>query len=459
MIEKYVQADWKIEAIFDSPIKVANWQPEVYVPPEISEFVRNLKPDPSKFAYVHLIAMSDGDSYGSNMNGDIFTADQLTGTQTPEEAAKNPDSMQGICLPRYKTFEQAKFYKHHANGPMDPHYGDVPLAVWNDLMRRVELIVRIAKQPIPELGMNNGMDVVVKLDRRGYLTVSMGTRISHERCRYCGAENEFIHQRCDHLKNHINEIMPDGRQVTAENFGCRFFDLSDVTIPADPIAYTLNKVASAVQSTTPNPAFDVEQYGPWSAKLSEMEKRDVGGSTPVVRDTEYTRDCPYCGSADTVPEFSDRELKEAAANATDLDSVLATATVAGIVFSPRELAFLTDHFEPGKAADFHGFGAIALDKFSPFVYHALRSKLAERSGYLAPCLRSGWEPTKIAEQGFDAVAKYYTYYRASLGSLPRSTFTKAAHHLVPELLGDGDVTRSTRVQGALYHLAYAGMSV
>lgn len=455
MIEKYIRADLKIETVFDSTVKVANWQPEVYVPPEISEFVQALRPEQDKFAYVHVIAMSDGDTYGSNMNGDIFTADQLTGMQGPDEAAKNPGSMNGICVPRYKTFEQAKFYKHHANGPMDPHYGDVPLAVWNDIMRRVELIVRIAKQPIPSLGMENGMDIVVKLDRRGYLTVSMGTRISHEKCRYCGAENEFVHQRCDHLKNHINEIMPDGRQVTAENYGCRFFDLSDVTIPADPIAYTLQKVASATTRSCPNVAVDVDDnFGPWAAKLSEIEKKVP--AEPTVGDTEYTMDCPYCGSADTIPEFSERELKEAAANAADLDSVIATATVAGIVFSPGELAYLTEHFEPGKTADFRGFAGIALDKFSPFIYHAFRSKLASRSGFLAPCLRTGWEPTKIAEQGFDAVARYYTYYRASLGSLPRHAFIKAAHRLVPDLLGDGEVTRSNRVQGALYHLAYAG---
>lgn len=456
MIDKYITTNFEVKDTFDSAIKVANWQPEVHVPEEISAFIQNLKPEPEKFAYVHLIAMSDGDTYGSNMNGDIFTADQLTGIQSQLEADKNPGEMQGICLPRFKTFEQAKLFKHHANDArINPHFGDVPLAVWNDVMRRVELIVRIAKQAVPELGMSSGLDLAVKLDRRGYLTVSMGTRISHEKCRYCGHENEFVHQRCDHLKNHMNEIMPDGRMVTAENFGCRFFDISDVTIPADPIAYSLQKIASGDAPRTVNVAIDPpEAFGEWAAKHSEIQKR-----SPCGPDFD---DCPWDSKAKRIPEFSEEELSKAASCASDLDTVLSTAAVAGVVFSPRELVYLTGVFEPEKLSsatpDFSGFGRVVLDKFSPFVYHALQEKLASRSGFLAPCLDTGWEPTKIAQEGFDAVSRYYAYYRACLDQITPSAFTKAAHRCVPDLLGDSASEHSHRVQGALYHLAYAGIS-
>ncbi|MDZ4864471.1 MAG: hypothetical protein SGJ01_13625, partial [Gemmatimonadota bacterium] len=339
-IEKYVSTSWQIERVFDSQTKIADFTPSTYVPPEIQAYVDRLKAiaDP-RFTYVHVIAMTDGDYYGSNLNGDIFTTDQLTGQQTPTEAEKNPGDMAGVALPRYKTFEQAKFFRNHANGNNDPAYGDVPCAAWNDLMRRVELVVRIAKKAIPELGLRDGADICAKLDRRGYLTLSMGTRITHEKCRYCGAENEYIHQRCDHLKNHMNEIMPDGRLVSAENFGCRFFDISDVGVPADPAAYSLSKVASAVLL---NHAIDVpgDGYAPWRNKLSEMEKR-VLAADPVY---DVPSDDVPCSVVDgeCTDEFTEPELKAAYVAAHgDLSAVVSTAAAAGMVFSPRELATLT----------------------------------------------------------------------------------------------------------------------
>ena len=64
-IEKYVSAVLTVSADFDSAIKTANWEPETYVPEKIANFVSGLQPDP-RFAYLHTIGMSDGDSYGSN---------------------------------------------------------------------------------------------------------------------------------------------------------------------------------------------------------------------------------------------------------------------------------------------------------------------------------------------------------------------------------------------------------
>ena len=450
-IEKYIETQWEVAECFDSAIKTANFQPEVYVPPEIVEFVRNLRPDP-RFAYVHTIAMSDGDRYGSNMNGDIFTEEELLGTQTAAEAAKNPGASQGVCLPRFKTFEDAKFFRGHDNSSTSPFYGDVPLAAWNDQMKRVELIIRVAREMIPEMGMQGAPDIVIKLDRRGYISVSMGCRISHERCSYCGHENEFVSQRCDHMRNRMGEIMPNGVKVAAINFGTRYFDISDVTVPADPIANSLQKVASAGPGR-PNVAQDVqEKMSRWMKKWSEMEKTIPNDA---IRDTAPRGCCDHVEDVDRLTKEEVDEVVKAASG--DLDAIVATSALSALVLSPVELAALTCACEPqAKAAEaFDGFQGVALDKFSYSVYDALSHKIAARSGFVAPQPAAGWDPATIEDGGHKLAADYYSFYRACLGALPRSTFVKAAHAVPPvRALHLGD---AARVQRGLDALAHAGL--
>jgi len=456
MIEKIISSRWNFHSVFDDFTKVSEFSPDIYVPDPIKNFIENLQPDP-RFSYVHLIAMSDGNSYGPNLNGDVFRADELSGMQSQREADKNLGDLQGVAIPRYRTFEQAKFYRHHANSPFDPAYGDVPLAAWNEPMRRVELIVRICRVNQPDLKLFGAPDILIKLDKRGFITVSMGCRIHHEQCSYCGNENELVSDRCDCLRNHMNEIMPDGRMVTADNFEPRFFDLSDVTVPADPIAYSLQKVASTVKRVLVNFAKDAmvsEDKGSWSKKFSEIDKVIPTGITvnDVPTSAKTTNKTP--------PDFTEEEMKKAYQLAGNLDTLASTLAIAGIVMSPTELAYFTSLAEPDKIAEqnFNGIKNLSLDKFSFSLYDFMRSKLAERSGFSTICPESGWEPTKLAENGFDVMSDYYAYYRKLLSMIPMEQFVKVAHRNphVRELLGKSDESYA-RVQGAMYYLAHAGM--
>lgn len=58
------------------------------------------------------------------------------------------------------------------------------------------------------------------------------------------ANNIAVHN-CDHMKKIAGQILNDGRQVYVDNPDPTFFDISGVFRPADRIAYTLQKVASA----------------------------------------------------------------------------------------------------------------------------------------------------------------------------------------------------------------------
>jgi hypothetical protein len=464
VIEKYINCNFKVARSFDEPVKLASgYSPESYIHPEIAKFASEVEPD-SKVCYAHVIAMSDFGHYGSNMNGDGFREDELAGMQDAEEAAKNPGDRRGTPLPRYKTFEDAKFFRHHANSPADQYFGDVPLAVWNDPMKRVELIIRIYREPInpedPRCSAHPGL--AERVDNGDPFSVSMGCKIHHEQCLYCGHENELTKDRCDHLKYRMNDIMPDGKLVAADNFKPRFFDISDVTVPADPIAQSLGKVAEYEATLAPNRARDVAEdvvkVAVWRQKWSEMEKQ-IPGQTVA----DMPLDDPCCETTDTLPDLlSESELQEVLdACHGDINAAVSTLSACGMVLSPEELAVLTHQATPANSPEFNAPTSVSLDKFSNAAYHLLKPKLATRSGFVAPCPTSGWEPQRLMEMGGEAAAEmadYYAYYRKLASSFPVDLFIKVAHcnSAVREI--QGGQTDHSRVKAAMYYLAYAGLA-
>lgn len=419
MIEKHINVTLYVSGVVTDQAKIASFDPEVHVPDEVTKFVEGLKADP-RFAYMHTIAMSDGDTYGQNLNGDIFGWDELLADQTPDEAKKNPGDMAGIVVPRYKTFEQAKFFKHHANSPYDDSYGDVPLAVINIPMKRIELIIRIARQDVPEMNMKGAPDISERLDGGGMVPVSMGCRIGHEQCSYCGAENEFISQRCPHMANQMGELMPNGVKVAALNFKPRFFDISKVSIPADPIAMSLAKVAAfAPKAKKPNDAKDVGcKAANWRRKWADIVK--------IIPADAIEKTCREPGEQTLVApcELSDDELKSAAA-AGSFDDVVSTATAMGIVFNPLELAKLAS-YSGYENVDDVSFSGIDVMSVNYGVVSALKNKMAERSGYFIQPHTEGWHPMKVAESGHDDVSDFYAFYRTAIGYVPFSDLSKAA---------------------------------
>ena len=429
MLTKYIDANWKIVSSFDSDTKLAAYVPEPYTPPEVTNFIDNLNPDP-RFAYFRTIAMSDGDTFGSNLNGDIFSWDQLMGLQEPEEAAKNPGDMKGIAVPRYKTFEQSHFFKHHANGPHDRAYGDVALAVANEPMRCIELIIRVAKQ---DMALPDGRqcyaapDIVLRLEQGDTICVSMGTKIEHERCTICGNTNRFVRDRCPHLRNQINEILPDGRLVAATNHGVRFFDISKVTVPADPIAMDYGKVASVV--ATPNLCIDCVDV-----KSSMIRK-----NTPAVCLTDGVSASMDAGfkpkTSDEEPKALSSETLQKAASASrgSLSQALSMFAVDGVILTPLELA---------KLAYFCGYSAteaipeIQIDlSVEPF-------KAAERSGFDLPVYARGYEATDC-----DELNELHAAYRAAICSADLEVFQKTAMTLS---------STPDNLYQALHNLAFSG---
>lgn len=461
-IEKHIPLSLEVVGShhdFESATKIAAWQPPSWVQPDVQAFVLGLRPDP-RFVYVHTIGMSDGDRYGPNLNGDIFTVDELLGMQSMQEAMRNSGEMRGVPMARLKTFEQARFFRHHDNKPTSPFFGDIPFVAWNDPMARAEMIVRIARFRVPELGMQGAPDIINNLEKRGYISVSMGTKIAFEQCTACGARNSDVKDRCNCLKYEMHSIKRNGVKVAAVNYGMRFFDLSDVgDNPADTIARSMAKVAGACPFQQPNAALDVHEAkvaspNSWMHKRSELEKHIP--TEPTILDN-----VPYDVNKVTgvAEPFAEAELDTIAKTASSLKQAVSTLALAGVVLSPLELIDLTCRFEPeaktaSVAEDFHGFDAITLDNFSNAVYSAVCTKIAARSGFGTGTFPGPeWEPEKIA---FGPAAEYYAFYRGLIGLLPKASFLKAASSI--PALRDLHHCDLTKLNSGLHSLIHSGLS-
>lgn len=190
--------------------------------PDIAKYISEAVSTPGK-VQVLLIALGAGEYYGPNRNGDFFPAASLS---------------YGGQEYGHKTFETgAHVFKHHINKDPLKAYGVVNLSVWNEKMKRVELIITVEEAKAP--------DLVDKINAGENLAVSMGCRVPYDVCSICGNKAKTREEYCDHLRYSLNRIPPgQTKRAYAINTIPKFFDISFVLVPADPIAQTMKKVAS-----------------------------------------------------------------------------------------------------------------------------------------------------------------------------------------------------------------------
>jgi len=172
--------------------------------------------------FVHVIALGDMEKIGANRNGDAF----------PTKANEK----------YHDTFvKHANFYREHKNKPKLGHkiYGFVKSSAHNKEMGRVELIVGIDHKKAP--------DTIQKIASGKPISVSMACNVPYDTCSICGNKSHNASEYCNCITKHAGSILEDGRQVAMINDHPKFFDISEVGVPADRTAYVLRKVASAEQ--------------------------------------------------------------------------------------------------------------------------------------------------------------------------------------------------------------------
>lgn len=170
-------------------------------------------------AYLWVIGVSAMEYYGCNNNGDSFSEVDLKASHA-------------------SFVDNAHVYLHHVNKDPKKSIGRPIFSFYNDVMHRVELIMELSKSNIM------AADTITKLKRGDDIYVSMGCNVSYDVCSICSNKAKTRAEYCEHLRYNLKKILPDGRQVYALNPNPKFFDISIVRKPADPMAFTLDKVAS-----------------------------------------------------------------------------------------------------------------------------------------------------------------------------------------------------------------------
>lgn len=174
------------------------------------ELMEKYRPQDSKTACIHLIAMGDSDYFGPNRNGDYFAGDVLQKTAS--------------------TFvTHGHMFREHRNKDPKKAIGSVKWAGYNPDMHRVELIVHMDKDKAEE---------EYEMAKKGNaLSFSMSCRVPNDRCSICGNKAKNVMHYCDHLSSHMGQYM-DGfkKYAFAYNDEPTFFDISRVRVPADRIA-------------------------------------------------------------------------------------------------------------------------------------------------------------------------------------------------------------------------------
>jgi hypothetical protein len=163
-----------------------------------------------KFLYVKVRAVSAGEYWGPNKNGDYF----------PEQELKES----------YKTFlTNAKVFKNHENKKSEQAIGEILEGFWNDRMKYVELYIRIDRVLEPKLCRNIETGVVTD--------VSMGCRVKYSLCSVCGNKATNPSEFCIHVSKKgglRNRIMPNGKRAFEINVKPKFHDISIVLSGAAP---------------------------------------------------------------------------------------------------------------------------------------------------------------------------------------------------------------------------------
>ena len=244
---------------------------------------------------VHLIAVGATEAYGPNRNGDGFS--------------------KKACKDFHKYFvKDAKFYRNHKNTDPSKSYGIVKASAYNEKMDRIELIVALNGDEKAAKA-NGGLVADKEMEKLASgkdVSVSMACRVPYDVCSYCGNKAVTRDDYCDDVENGghckagglkhnmCKTASVDGKIVRlyADNTKPMFFDISNVVIPADRIAYTSGIIKKSSHEVISGAEL-AELYG-----LYESGSQKMANYRPMDTDYYNTLRC----LTDAVSDFHTGEM-------------------------------------------------------------------------------------------------------------------------------------------------------
>jgi hypothetical protein len=350
--------------------------------PAVSNYISSLRRRQGS-QYVLVNALGAGEYYGSNINGDHFPEEGLI--HCPPGWTDNPivDRPLSANWPYgFPSFYSAHPFAHHKNKDPSRAYGEVELAIWNDQMKRVELVVRVDYDKCLEFG---GTPVWDKLTAGMFPDVSMGSRVPFDTSsitldwdKYNKAKATYDSKRHaspgqaileyhkkdpitglsitrddydEYCLKYMNRILPDGRKVFVYNDYPRFFDISFVFIGADRTAKVLVHI-SKNEPVGPEKTASVQvavSTAPWwegiqkTASISDdILKTAFLGKDAKDKSAEIDKEVSSIpDAAKAIPLMTKNEPDLSsdmlhALSSVPLSNALSTTSGLGMVLRPRE---------------------------------------------------------------------------------------------------------------------------
>ena len=271
-----------------------------------------------KLGHTYLLdtALGAYEAWGSNNNGDAF---------------REVDLMVDSDDHGYRSFKKhAHVFRHHQNSDPAKAVGKVVLAAYNRDMKRVEVI--------EELNDVLAGDLLQKWANEGSLPTSMGCKVAHDVCSICGNRAPSARVYCEHAKYAMNRVWEDGRKVCVWNPNPKFFDQSHVIIPAEKIAGTMMKVASANDvdiDGVEEPACVPSAIAGELRNVIEISEETQKVASQAEEPAEISEVQAFAEADPTLP----LEVLESLAS-FPLHKVASTLTYLGIVPKPEEWQYL-----------------------------------------------------------------------------------------------------------------------
>jgi len=203
----------------------------VKVASEALDYIKNVKPQKGRTTIL-VLAMTAGEFYGPNRNGDSWS-------ERPLQAGSTKITEDQVLPQHYKSFEtDANIFKHHVNKDPEKRIGDVLKAFYNWPMHRVELLLSLVN--------DKAQDIIERIENDEFPAVSMGCKVKYDVCSICGNQAPNRRAYCDHAKYHLGDYLPNGKRIFVWNPSPRFFDISMVRRPADRLGFMMKKVADSI---------------------------------------------------------------------------------------------------------------------------------------------------------------------------------------------------------------------
>jgi len=437
--------------------------------PALSKYISQIRPDP-RYQYVLMTPMGAYEYWGMNVNGDLFPEISLKfdyETDDPTPVAKQLEEMylapHGKRLPVYpmkefghKTFLQALRYRHHVNKNPEIAYGDIVFVVYNPAMKRVELVSRHDREKAKRVGAD---DIIRDLDEGKPRQISMGCKVPFDVCTICGHVSRTPHDYCAHLKTGMGTVREDGKVVGAINFFPRFFDLSDVFIPAAKESGVIMKVANAKnvsaymkQGMSAKEAVD-RAYPTWSEKQKADFLLRMKGSTKTATSVKVSslskKVLPNAVSEEIIKRMTraEKPIPPSVLSSHPFGKLLSTASLSGITLSPQEFQYGMLHAmgRPGMARSLHADGVvfsvpsrptvtrriiISSGDFDPSIASEISRFIPDRSAFAPHLQRRVVRVMRLPPMSIEKaahvkdndllvkIAQLYTNYRDSVRTLP-----------------------------------------